>query len=82
MGRGQDIVRNLLVRRMTGRGIAIGSPYGPQGLAILLDSVEYLLELRQLHIAYHRSLLLIGWQLLHGRDSVLDRGRVGANTIL
>src|SRR5262249_8924033 len=81
MGRGQDIVRNLLVRRMTGRGIAIGSPYGPQGLAILLDSVEYLSELRQFHIGY-LSLLLIGRQLLHGRNGVLDRGRVGANAIL
>src|SRR5262249_54414316 len=65
MGSGQDIVRNLLVRRMTGRGIAIGSPYGPQGLAILLDSVEYLSELRQFHIGYHLSLLLSGRQLLH-----------------
>src|SRR5262249_23504491 len=82
MGSGQDIVRNLLVRRMTGRGIAIGSPYGPQGLAILLDSVEYLSELRQFHIGYHLSLLLIGRQLLHGRDGVLDRSRVGANAIL
>src|SRR5215471_9421188 len=82
MGSGQDIVRNLLVRRMTGRGIAIGSPYGPQSLAILLDSVEYLSELRQFNIGYHLSLLLIGRQLLHGRDGMLDRGRVGANAIL
>src|SRR5262249_12704325 len=82
MGSGQDIVRNLLVRRMTGRGNAIGSPYGPQGLAILLDSVEYLSELRQFHICDRLSLLLSGRQLLHGRDGVLDRGRVGASAIL